>query len=466
MDESTIKMTAPPPGLPTPRPGGANAPLPLWRRLAGRPLALVSFARRRPGRTILLIAVLLTAGFAAVAGGVLVRFQTHLRAARVEVGRGHNAAATRHLNTCRDLRPDHPEVLILAARVARRSGSWTEAETLLDRYWAKYGDEDRLVFERLLLRTTRGESGAMSPSLLARIEAGGPDAPLAREALVTGLLYQFRWRQAERAIADWLEAAPDETTAILLRGKLQEQRAQTSESLLSFRRVVELDPDHDEARLRLTTLLLQLRQGEEAVAHLDYLRHRLPDNPEVKVQWSRALALQGRAAEARAALTDCLRAHPDCPAALVDQGKCETADGDDKAAEEYLDRAARLDPGNLTTRHLHALALARTGKAAAADELETIRRLEADFERINQLIQGPLQMTPDDPAVHHEIATIALRAGQSAEALRWLQSALQVRPDHQPTHQLLAAYYHETGAPALAAKHRALARRPGGKQDP
>jgi tetratricopeptide (TPR) repeat protein len=435
-------MGAPPAPAPLPRPG--------WLRRR------VRVARAHPGRTVLLLtSLVLLPGALALAGGRLY-FDHHLRGARDELA----AAATQHLLRCRAFRPDHPDVLLLAARVARRSGSWDEAQTFLDRYWDRYGDDDRLVFERLALRATRGEVEAAGPPLIARVEAGGPDAGVAREALISGLVYRFLWPEADRQLGFWLAAEPDATAALLLRGKLLEQRLQSREAALDYRRIVDLDPDHDEARLRLTTLLLQFRQGEEALRHLDVLRHRLPENSEVLTQWARALALQGRTEEARAAIDQCLRLHPDTPGALAEAGRYAYFDEDDAAAERILARAVRLDPGNAATRHQYLLVLTRAGKnAEAAAQEEAIRRLQKDNERIDHLIQGPLQTTPNDPAVHHEIAIMAFRAGRPEEAFRWLKTALQVGPDHLPTHQTLAGYYQDTGNPALAARHRALAQK-------
>src|SRR2546421_349562 len=83
---------------------------------------------------------------------------------------------------------DQPEVLILSAGVARRSGAWNEAEVLLDRYSDLYGDDESLVLERLLLKSTRGELDTTEALLQARIDRDGPDAALAREALAAGLL--------------------------------------------------------------------------------------------------------------------------------------------------------------------------------------------------------------------------------------------------------------------------------------
>lgn len=457
MAEPVTPPPVPPPVPPvTPGPGCRR----VWRGL----LAPARLAYRWPVRTAILFSLSsVLIGAAAVWGW----FGYHLRSARAEVDRGHNAAASAHLRACRWVRPDHPEVLLLAARVARRAGFWGEADAFLDRYWQRYGDDEGLVFERVLLRATRGDIEATAPILLARVREGGPASRTAREALVTGLVYRFLWVEAGRQLADWLATDPDDPLALLLRGKLQEQRLRTSEALLTYRRVVELDPEQHEARLRMTTLLLQLRQGEEAAGHLAYLRARLPENPEIQVQWVRALSLQGRTAEARAALDECLAAHPDLPEALAERGRFALADGDDRAAEEYFGRAVRADPGNVPARHQYALVLARNGKPGeAAAQDAAVKQLQADQDRIAELISGPLQTRPHDPTVPHEIALIALRAGRPADALRWFQTAIQIDPDHAPAHQELAKYYQAAGDPALAAHHRAIAQRAAGPKNP
>jgi tetratricopeptide (TPR) repeat protein len=422
-------------------------------------LRLVRFVLHRPGRAALYFALavaLLAALLFAIQEGV---FRWHRRDARREVERGHNAAAGPHLAACLSIHPRDPETLMLCAVQARRSGNWEDAEALLTRYSRERGDDADLVFERLLLRATRGDLENSAPLLIARIEAGGPDARPAREALVTGLLYRFRWTEADRTLAGWLRASPDDPFALLLRGKFLEQRQQASEALINYRRIVELDPEHDEARLRMTTLLLQLRQGEEALTHLDYLRVRLPNLPEVQVQRAKALALQGRTEEARAALDDCVSRIPDHAGALAERAALAVQAGDDRAAERDYARAVELSPGDVTILTPYAAVLARTGKTAEAAKLqETLKQLQADQERISELIAGPLQTRPDDPSIPHEIAAIALRSGQSAEGFRWLNAALQIDPNHAPTHRLLANYYQTAGNPALAARHRALAR--------
>src|SRR5438128_1604180 len=159
-------------------------PSPSLSRLVARRLLIpVTFLWHRPWRALVILALLALIGLGLGAAGLFLWTGHHLRAARQAVERGHNALAVRHLHACRRFRPDHPEALLLSARVARRGGAWTEAEEVLNRYWQRNGDDDALVLERLLLRATRGEVEAVQPLLQARIAQDGPLAPLAREAL-------------------------------------------------------------------------------------------------------------------------------------------------------------------------------------------------------------------------------------------------------------------------------------------
>jgi tetratricopeptide (TPR) repeat protein len=448
-DSGTSPPAPSPPPPPAPAPGRPG----VFRRL----LAPTSFPRRRPW---LSLSLALLFALLASAGGGFLWFEYHLRAARREMALGHNRPAIHHLRACRELRPNEPEVLLLSARVARRSNAWAEANRLLDEYWESYGDDEALVTERLLQRATEGEVEEVLPLLQARIDHQELSPSLAREALVAGLMYRFRLDDAEKRINAWLEDEPESTFALLALGKLQEVREQASNACQTYRRLLAIDPEHDEARLHLTALLLGLNQGKEALAHLEYLRPRLPDNPTVAVRLAQALALQGRGTDARAVVAECLARHPDHPAALAEQGRFSLEDGDTERAEECLARAIQLDPSESAPHYHYLLALNRNGKKAeVAKQQEAIHRMEEDTQRIRELLDVQLQRTPNDPEVYYEVGLIALRAGRPKEALRWLRNALQVDPAHVPTHRALASYYYRTGNPILSAKHRALAQK-------
>jgi Flp pilus assembly protein TadD len=193
----------------------------------------------------------------------------------------------------------------------------------------------------------------------------------------------------------------------------------------------------------------------------------LPDHPEVQVLWAQSRDLVGRGDEARAAIDAALHANPNNAGALLEKGNFALVDGDEKAAEDYLYRAAQLDPGNPVARNQYALALARNGKLEESKrEHARIKQLEADSARISELVAKYLQERPNDPAIHYEIATIALRSGQIQEAIRWYTSALRVDPNHRPTHVALATLYNEIDNPVLAARHRAIAQQLSNKSNP
>jgi tetratricopeptide (TPR) repeat protein len=423
------------------------------------------FAIRRPRRAALLLVTALVFLSAAVAGAGLVWFYGQLDAAREDARRWHNTEAVKHLSNCNRLWSDHPEVLLLSSRVARRMGAWTSADDFLARYAKKYGEDERLSFERLLHRASQGELESTMAALKAHAVEGGPNSRLAREAMIIGLTRRFLWQEARMMIAAWLSESPDDPVALLFLGKVLEEQKGLEEAIQTYRRVISLDMGQVEARLRLASLLVVRRHGDEALAIISVLRNKLPDHPEVQVLWAQSLALVGRGSEARAAIDEALKAYPDNPGALMEKGGYALLDGDEKSAVEYLRRAAQLDPGNPIARNQYALALARSGNLEESKkEYEKIRQLEADSTRVSELVGHSLQQRPNDPAIHYEIATIALRSGQIQEALRWFESALRVDPNHLPTHAALADLYFQLDNPILAARHRAIAQQLASKR--
>ena len=431
-----------------------------WARALSSPIRLLQAIVHQPVKAFLIVAAVGLLIFGVLAVADYVQFRRHLAAGREATERWHNYAAIRHLSACRALRPDNSEVLLLATRVARRMSEWGEAERLLNRYEEVHGETEDLVFERVLYRATRGDTDSTAAALEVRIRRGGAEARLAREALILGLVAQFHHPEARAGLSEWLAESPDDPVAVFLDGKLKVEEGGTDQAVAAFQRALELDPDLEEARLQLGFLLVSKRRGAEAIPVLKVLREQLPDHPEVQVLWVKALALVGRSDESRAALEECLRQHPDYPGALAERGSFAITDGDEPLAVDYLQRAVRQDPANLGARNQLAFALTRVGRQTEAQkQYDAIKQLTADSDRITALVQGALQEDPNNPSIHREIGMIALRSGDTREALRWFHSALRVDPNHLPTHRTLAAVYQELQNPVLAAKHRAIAQR-------
>jgi tetratricopeptide (TPR) repeat protein len=65
-----------------------------------------------------------------------------------------------------------------------------------------------------------------------------------------------------------------------------------------------------------------------------------------------------------------------------------------------------------------------------------------------------MAQNPNDAKLHYEIGSFYLRYGKPKVGVRWLQSALKLKPDHQPSHQALYDYYQRMGDWEKAEQHR------------
>src|SRR5262249_29729750 len=154
----------------------------------------------------------------------------------------------------------------------------------LDEYQKVRGKDDPDLFlEQALLRIEQGEIDRLRDFCQALVKEDHPSAPLVLEALTRASIRQFRYGTAAEAIARWLERRPDDVQALFFQAFLLDQRNLQRDAAAAYRRVLERDPDFDEARARLVEQLLQMYTPAEALGHAEYLRRRRPDDPRVEV---------------------------------------------------------------------------------------------------------------------------------------------------------------------------------------
>jgi predicted Zn-dependent protease len=427
----------------------------------------VGLVVRHPARVLLVAGLLaLTAGGAGVVGTQLWAAY-HFRAARASVEHCHSAEARQHLTVCLRVWPHDPAVLLLAARNARRLGAFSEAEQFLDEYQRAGGDADPLTLERALLRAERGEMDTVARYCHSLVERHDPASPLVLEALARGYLRSYRLEEAGMCLEIWQDQQPDDPQELFLRGQGYELRGRRPDAIASFRRAVELDPEHEPARLHLARLLVQSAQPGEALPHLEYLLRRSPDDPQVQVYLARCRDQLGQQAEAVRLLDGVLARSPDYAPALAARGSLALRDGDLTAAECWLRQAAALAPGDSDTHYHFWQCLQRAGKAEEAEKEHARLKHQLEDKKLFADLIARLQQSPHNPAVRYELGMIALRAGSGPEAVQWLEGALAEDAHYAPAHRALAAYYRESGQPARAERHRRLGEEAGdGKQAP
>jgi tetratricopeptide (TPR) repeat protein len=383
----------------------------------------------------------------------------HFRAARYEVEHYHTSQAQKHIQACLRIWPHDPASLLLAARATWRAQAFEQSEQFLDQYQAICGPNDELVLERALWRASRGDLEDVVLFCRDRVQHDDPSAPVVLEALAAGYLRMFRLEDTEFCLNVWLQRDPDNCQALVLAGLVDEFRGRTPEAIAHFRRVVQLDPEHDEARLRFTSALVDLGQGAEAIPHLQYLCRRQPDNLIAQVLLASCQDQVGNQQEAERILDGVLAREPSFPTAVVERGKVAMHAGKYEEAEKWLRQATQVSPGDYQVWYALQQCLNSNNKHEDAQALQPrLTQIQDDIRRIQEIVGVKMQRAPHDPDLMHEAGMISLRAGNPQDAMRWFMSALKENPNHGPTHKALAEYYRRSGQLGQAARHEEAAR--------
>jgi tetratricopeptide (TPR) repeat protein len=383
-----------------------------------------------------------------------------LQAARSALDDGRVADARTCLLACLKFRPDDPEVHFLLGRTARRAGEFNEAQEHLLQAKRLGAVPEEIHLERLLQDVQRGDMGAAESQLWAYVDKDHPDTNDILEALARGYMATFRLTMATTALDRLLERQPNNGPAWIMRGNARYHIRNYSEAAENYRRGVELVHNDRQARLWLADCLVDLAKSREALEHYDYVDAQSPGDITVAIGRANCFLDLGRTDEARTLLDQALRKEPDNASALALRGKVALREQELALAERWLRSAVKLNPGDRDAVYNLSLCLrqqAEPDKKQEADKwLAHFKMLESDQSRLS-VLTSQIMSAPNAPAPRCEVGEVFLKIGNEKEGLRWLNSALQQDPHHQPTHRVLRDYFRAKGQVDRAEAHeRAL----------
>jgi tetratricopeptide (TPR) repeat protein len=422
----------------------------------GRAVRGLRGAARRPWRTLAIVGLLAVIGVSAWFIGRHVWAGYQYRAARRALERYQFAQAQRYLEDCLAVWPSSFEVCLLAAQTARRQGDYEKAEQLLARcQQIRQGLADEVVLEQALIKAQRGGMDAVLPYVRSLVEKHDPASLLIFEAMAQGYIRKYRAGDAAAVLALWRERAPDDLQANFLQGFVRELVGPEQEALDNYRKVLEIDPEHYEARLRLAILLTERAQPAEALKHLEYLAQQRPSDAMTLVRLAQCHLALGQPGQANQELDQVLAKQPRFRAAVVAKGQVLLQLDRPAEAEPWLRQALVLDGADFQANFALTRCLRLLGKDTEADAAENrLKVLETDIKRIRDIIKKDINRTPNDPRLRTEIGTILIRGGSVRDGVQWLYNALQLDPAYAPAHAALADHFEREGRPEQAAPHR------------
>jgi Tfp pilus assembly protein PilF len=420
-------------------------------------LSILVLKRGRRARYVFAgAALLVVVGLVGWRTAISLRADHHLHEARKALEKERIDEARQHLARCLELRPDRGEVQYLAARTARRAGAIEEAQAHLQRSKELGWDTKALALEGVLLAAQR-DPRLYEEYLFDSLRRDHPDRNLILEAFARGYLGLLELPKALHCLDLWLERDGDAIQALNWRGDVRERLGEFEQAQADFRRVVTLDPEQDQARIRLARLLLRKRQLQEAAEHFELAHQHRPEDVEVLRGLARCRAEQDRREEAEQLLDRALALQPDDVLTLTQRGCLALEAGHLAAADNALRRAVTLAPFEREPLFNFSRCLQAQGKQQEAQQWqERLAQVEADLTLVKKLMAQALA-APGDPNPRRELGIIFLRNHQEKEGLRWLGSALQCDPRHSLTHQVLADYFEKQGSAELASRHRQFA---------
>jgi predicted O-linked N-acetylglucosamine transferase (SPINDLY family) len=228
-------------------------------------------------------------------------------------------AAQRHAGAMEAARAAFEQALALAP-------DYPQALNNLGEWWLMRDDPERALvcFERILAR-----------------DPGFYEAVVNR---VAALAESGRVVEAEAAANEALARYPDSAPLHVNLGNLLVHSGRGRPGVLAYRRALELDPQHEEARYNLAILQCDMLALEAAMNFITRQLAIRGDSPDRLVMYATALKSAGRLAEA---LTICRRIAAEHPAHVSNKvllASCLSAAGDAAAAAQTFEETLTLRP--------------------------------------------------------------------------------------------------------------------------
>jgi len=270
---------------------------------------------------------------------------------------------------------------------------------------------------------------AQGLGLLAFVMALTVGSPLVgeeRQDLLEGTraLYQGEYERARVLAARYLQAHPEDASALVLLARAEISEGKYSPAFDDLRKALRSDPENTDTLYylgRVATLLSQVEFSE--------LLQAAPDSFRAHQLLAESYKSQQDLPKAEAEYQAALRANPKSVEVLDALGDLKRSQYRFEEAATYYGRATQLTPRDYESWYgLGACAL-----------------YQQEPERAIAYLRRAVQIDADSAAAHLALGDALLRAQQTSAAITELKAAVALRPDMRQAYTLLARAYTRLG---------------------
>jgi tetratricopeptide (TPR) repeat protein len=299
----------------------------------------------------------------------------------------------------------------------------------------------------------------------------------------------FKNGQLEKTTAEYellRNEYPDDLPTLLALGHLYIAGAKYVKAIETFNTAILIHPDNFHADDDCLDELIVDGQLHEAAEQLETLIEAQPDRADLLVKYADVLSMLGATAEAVSRYEDAIRICPGFLDATIKLGTCYLQMSDEYLAAQQFNRAVEINDqivdayiglaiaqklagnvsGALLTLSLAAaidanssLLLAETAtlqfktdsvvNPESHNENSSINLIENDsinlIEDVISIHQRQITHRPQNPDLHYRLGVLMMSVGKLNEAVKLLQTALELNPTYARARSKLAVCLFETG---------------------
>ena len=339
------------------------------------------------------------------------------------------------------------KIEFLRARCFRRIGDLEQFRTSMQAALHQGFPASLLEREQILMLAQVGrlrDVDARMPEILVN---ANEDSGEVCEAYASGLLINFRQEEALTVIDSWSKDYPADPQPELIRAQVMQNAGRFKETEAAYLRALKRSPSSAEIRMRLGLALLANRKIDQARDIFQSLLSDARYHDTANLQIARCERTRGDLTKCQAAL-DQIRA-PDKLAdgdLELEKGLLALNKGEFAAAVESLERVKSERPRSLEVGSALAAALRGVGRVEeAASEARQVADSESKLSHADRL-QVEVSGDPNNLERRLEIGRILLEHGDPKRGVSWVQSVLNLDPNHRHANLVLAAYYQSLGS--------------------